>query len=182
VGGDYEDAGAHHRAHDKHGCVSKPKDAQQRAGFRSGRATRVWLASSHRAGRRSLILPATEAVMASEYPPPCNQSTLVRSRGKPGILWAMIMMRNHEKMKDLWPPKFEMPHGFWDTYHPGGEWGILYQVKWIEPNRKGELPFVKVIVRWNDVDFRTVFSSDDTVFLKGLYETLCTGGVGHSLE
>jgi hypothetical protein len=101
---------------------------------------------------------------------------------KPGILWAMATMRNHEKMKDLWPPKFEMPHGFWDTYHPGGEWGILYQVKWIEPNRKGELPFVKVIVRWNDVDFRTVFSSDDTVFLKGLYETLRTRGVGHSLE
>jgi len=111
-----------------------------------------------------------------------NALTAELSRIGLPILWAMVAIRNHEKMKDLWPPKFEMPHGFWDTYHPGGEWGILYQVKWIEPNRKGELPFVKVIVRWNDVDFRTVFSSDDTVFLKGLYETLRTRGVGHSLE
>jgi hypothetical protein len=94
----------------------------------------------------------------------------------------VVALRHHEKMKELWPPQFEMPHGFWDTYHPGGEWGILYQVKWIEPNRKGELPFVKAIVRWNDVDFRTVFSSDDTAFLKGLYETLKTRGVGQSLE
>lgn len=94
----------------------------------------------------------------------------------------MVTLRNHEKMKDLWPPKFEMPHGFWDTYHPGGEWGILHEVKWIEPNRKGELPFLKMMVRWNDVDFRAVFSSDDTAFLKGLYETLRARGVGKSLE
>ena len=94
----------------------------------------------------------------------------------------MVALRNHEKMKELWPPKFEMPHGFWDTYHPGGDWGILHEVKWIEPNRKGELPFVKMMVRWNDVDFRAVFSSDDTPFLKGLYETLRARGVGKSLE
>jgi hypothetical protein len=94
----------------------------------------------------------------------------------------MVALRQHEKLKDQWPPKFEMPHGFWDTYHPGGEWGILYQVKWIEPNRKGERPFVKAMVRWDDVDFRTVFTGEDTTFLKSLYETLKTRGVGLPLE
>ena len=94
----------------------------------------------------------------------------------------MVPLRSHEKIKDQWPPKFEMPHGFWDDYHPGGEWGSLFQVKWVEPNRKGELPFVKAIVRWNDVDFRTIFSSDDQVFLKHLYETLRTRGLGQPLE
>lgn len=94
----------------------------------------------------------------------------------------MIALREHEKLKDQWPPRFEMPHGFWDTYHPGGEWGSLYQVKWIEPNRKGENPFVKVIVRWDEVDFRTVFTGDDTKFLKSLYETLKTRGVGLPME
>jgi hypothetical protein len=94
----------------------------------------------------------------------------------------MTLLRHHEKMKDLWPPKFEMPHGFWDTYHPGGEWGVLHEIKWVEPNRKGELPFVKLIVRWNDVDFRSVFSAEDTAFLKKVYETLRARGLGQSLE
>jgi hypothetical protein len=93
----------------------------------------------------------------------------------------MVPLRDHEKMKAHWPPKFDMPHSFWDVYHPGGEWGELYQVKYIDPNRPGELPFVKIVVRWNDVDFKTVFSDTDTEFLKTLYEVLKTRGVGLTL-
>ena len=107
---------------------------------------------------------------------------LVRGRCKSGIILRMLPLREHQKLIGQWPPKFEMPHGFWDDYHPGGEWGVLYLVKWIEPNRPGEQPFVKAMVRWNDVDFRAVFTGDDTKFLKSLYETLRTQGVGHSLE
>lgn len=83
-------------------------------------------------------------------------------------------------MKDQWPPKFEMPHGFWDAYHPGGEWGSLFEVKWV--HLKNELPFIKLMVRWNDVDFRAVWTGEDTEFLKRLYETLKTRGVGQTME
>ncbi len=94
----------------------------------------------------------------------------------------MVKLRDHEKMKGLWPPQFEGPHGFWDQYHPGGEWGELIQVKWVEPNRKGELPFVKIVASWTDVDFKAVLTSDDTGFLKKLYGTLKSHGVGKAIE
>src|SRR3989442_321993 len=89
----------------------------------------------------------------------------------------MVKLRDHAKMKGLWPPKFEGPHGFWDKEHPGGEWGDLIQVKWVEPNRKGEQPFVKLIVHWDNVDFRSVICSEDTAFLKRLCQTWGEGGI-----
>lgn len=94
----------------------------------------------------------------------------------------MVKLRDHEKMKGLWPPKIEGPHGFWDKHHPGGEWGDLVQVKWIDPNRKGELPFIKLIVQWDNVDFKSVLCSEDTAFLKQLYQTLRERGTGKTLE
>ena len=94
----------------------------------------------------------------------------------------MVKLRDHEKLKDLWPPKLDMPQGLWDVYHPGGEWGELIRVKWVVPDRKGDLPYISVFVQWNDLDYRTVFTSDDTAFLKRLYETLREHGVGKSLE
>lgn len=94
----------------------------------------------------------------------------------------MVALRDHEKLKGQWPPKFEMPHGFWDDYHPGGEWGELHEVKWVEPNRKGELPYLKIVVRWNDVDFKCALTGEQTLFLKQLYQTLKQHGVGRSLE
>ena len=94
----------------------------------------------------------------------------------------MVKLRDHEKMKDLWPPKLDMPQGLWDEFHPGGEWGELIRVKWVDPNRKGDLPFISAFIQWNDLDYRTVFTSDDTVFLKRLYETLREHGVGKSLD
>src|SRR6266508_539424 len=33
---------------------------------------------------------------------------------------AMVKLRDHEKMKALWPPYFEGPRSFWDKYHPEG--------------------------------------------------------------
>src|SRR5438309_1781020 len=90
----------------------------------------------------------------------------------------MVKLRDHEKMKELWPPKFEGPHGFWDQEHPGEEWGDLIQVKWVEPNRKGEQPFVKLIVHWDNVDFRSVICSEDTAFLKRLCKSWRGGGLG----
>lgn len=94
----------------------------------------------------------------------------------------MVKLRDHEKIKSLWPPKFEGPHSFWDVYHPGGEWGDVIRVKWVEPNRKGELPYISLFAKWNDVDFRAVFCSEDTAFLKCLFETLRDQGIGKSLE
>jgi len=94
----------------------------------------------------------------------------------------MVKLRDHAKMKGLWPPKFEGPHGFWDKEHPGGEWGDLIQVKWVEPNRKGEQPFVKLIVHWDNVDFRSVICSEDTAFLKRLCQTFRERGLGKTLE
>jgi hypothetical protein len=85
-------------------------------------------------------------------------------------------------MQGLWPPVFEGPHSFWDKLHPGGEWGELIRVKWVVPDRKGELPYVKLIAHWDEVDFRAVFTSEDTEFLKKVYETLKKRGIGKTLE
>ena len=92
----------------------------------------------------------------------------------------MVKLRDHDKMKGLWPPKFEGPHGFWDKEHPGGEWGDLIQVKWVEP--RGDQPFVKLIVHWDNVDFRSVICSENTAFLKRLCQTLRERGLGKTLE
>ncbi|HEV8243040.1 MAG TPA: hypothetical protein VGQ07_03535 [Nitrospirales bacterium] len=95
---------------------------------------------------------------------------------------AMVKLRDHEKMKALWPPYFEGPHSFWDKYHPGGEWGDLIRVKWVEPDRKGEPPYIALFARWDDTDFRAVFTDEDTAFLKKVYETLKRRGIGKTLE
>ena len=92
----------------------------------------------------------------------------------------MVKLRDHDKMKGLWPPKFEGPHGFWDKEHPGEEWGDLIQVKYVEPRE--DQPFVKLIVHWDDVDFRSVICSEDTAFLKRLCQTLRERGLGKTLE
>ena len=96
--------------------------------------------------------------------------------------FAMVKLRDHEKMKGLWPPYFEGPRSFWDKYHPGGEWGDLIRVKLVEPNRKGELPYIALFARWDETDFRAVFTGEDTAFLKKVYETLKRRGIGKTLE
>ena len=94
----------------------------------------------------------------------------------------MVKLRDHEKMKDRWPPHFEGPQSFWDKIHPGGEWGTLIQVKWVVPDRKDELPYLKVVAHWDDVDFRAVITHEDTAFLKQVYETLKSRGLRKTLE
>ena len=95
---------------------------------------------------------------------------------------AMVKLRDHEKMKVLWPPVFEGPHSFWDKHHPGGEWGDLLQVKWVVPDRKGESPYIKIIVHWDEVDFRGVMTDEDTAFLKKVSETMKSRGIRKTLE
>jgi hypothetical protein len=94
----------------------------------------------------------------------------------------MVKLRDHEKMKALWPLVFEGPHSFWDKHHPGGEWGDLLQVKWVVPDRKGEPPYIKIVIHWDEVDFRGVITDEDTAFLKKVYETLKSRGIRKTLE
>ncbi|MEK6603281.1 MAG: hypothetical protein AABY69_02625, partial [Nitrospirota bacterium] len=70
----------------------------------------------------------------------------------------------------------------WDKHHPGGEWGDLLQVKWVVPDRKGECPYIKIIVHWDEVDFRGVITDEDTAFLKKVYETMKSRGIRKTLE
>jgi len=106
----------------------------------------------------------------------------VQGTEKTGILPVMPKLRDHEKLKGLWPPNIDGPQGLYDVYHPGGEWGDLIRVKWVEPNRKGELPYISAFILWSDLEYRIVFTSDDTAFLKRLYETLRDQGVGKPLD
>jgi len=41
---------------------------------------------------------------------------------------------------------------------------------------------VKLIVHWDNVDFRSVICSEDTAFLKRLCQTLRERGLGKTLE
>ena len=94
----------------------------------------------------------------------------------------MVALRDHEKLTGQWPPTYGGPQGLWDVSHPGGEWGELVRVKWVEPDRKENPPYISAFVQWDDLDFRVVFTSDDQVFLKRLYETLRDQGIRKTLE
>ena len=65
--------------------------------------------------------------------------------------------------------------------HPGGEWGDLIRVKWVVPDRKGDLPYISAFVLWNDLEYRFVFTGEDTAFLKRLYEILRDRGLRKTL-
>lgn len=94
----------------------------------------------------------------------------------------MPKLRDHEKLAGQWPPTIDTPQGTYDDLHPGGEWGDLIRVKWVVPDRKGDLPYISAFVQWNELDYRFVFSGDDTAFLKRLYETLRHHGLRKTME
>ena len=48
--------------------------------------------------------------------------------------------------------------------------------------RRSKQPFVKLIVHWDNVDFRSVICSEDTAFLKRLCQTFRERGLGKTLE